>query len=775
MTAIDLPANTVDEIASDEPPSSRAPALLKTLHHAAAVLLGLAAFFLALFASLQPAGAETNLARAIAKLDDAKSGSLLIRTEDGGFADANRLGIDVDLKVSGPTVRARITQIFRNPTQDWVEAVYVYPLPEGSAVDTLKMVVGDRVIIGDIKEREKARAIYEQARRDGQRAALTEQERPNIFTNSVANIGPGETVLVQIEYQEPVKRSGDQFSLRVPMVIGPRYNPKPIVQTVDLRNDGKGWGTTVNDPVPDRSRISPDVLDPAKHAPVNPTNITVRLQAGFPLGEVKSHHHQVKIDSPDETTRIVKLWQGPVPADRDFELTWQAAPTRAPSVGLFRERVANADYVLATVTPPTMEESRGKSLPREVIFVIDNSGSMGGTSIAQAKASLIYALSRLQPTDRFNVVRFDDTMDVLFANAVPADASHLNRAKNFVGALEARGGTEMVPAMRAALTDGGTTDTVRQVVFLTDGAIGNEQQLFDTISAMRGRSRVFMVGIGSAPNSFLMTRAAELGRGTFTHIGSAEQVEERMRELFAKLESPVVTGLTAKFSDAKADMTPAALPDLYRGEPLVLAAKLDQLAGSVELKGRIGETPWSVTLPLANAAEGAGLSKVWARRKIADAEIARTLREATPDTADKTILALALEHQLVTRLTSLVAVDATPSRPGGEPLQLTELPINLPAGWDFEKIFGPRSRERTPADPANVPVERRAENDGRVQLADVKAQAAPAKRAVLIPAAQAQGVPLPRTATDSELKMLLGATLMALAMLLLALRRRAAA
>src|SRR4029079_18165674 len=187
------------------------------------------------------------------------------------------------------------------------------------------------------------------------------------------------------------------------------------------------------------------------------------------------------------------------------------------------------------------------------------------------------------------------------------------------------------------------------------------------------------------PNTFLMTRAAELGRGAFTHIGSTEQVEERMRGLFAKLENPAVTGLSAKFSDAKSDMTPAVLPDVYRGEPLMLATKLDKLAGSVEIKGRIGDRPWSVTLPLANAAEGQGLSKLWARRNERDAEVARTTRQASPEDADETILALALEHQLVTRLTSLVAVDKTPSRPQGEPLKVSELPINLPAGWDFEK------------------------------------------------------------------------------------------
>jgi Ca-activated chloride channel family protein len=413
-------------------------------------------------------------------------------------------------------------------------------------------------VVGEIKERQQARVIYEQAKQSGQRAALTEQEWPNIFTNSVANIGPGETVLVQIEYQEPVRQSGDVFSLRVPMVVGPRYNPAPLVQSVDLRPGEGGWGVTTTDPVPDRERISPPVLDPAQHGPVNPTQITVRLQAGFPLGEVKSHHHAVKVEQSSDEVRVIKLAEGPVPADRDFELTWKPAAEKAPSVGLFRERVGNADYLLAYVTPPTAEQAEQKPLPREAIFVIDNSGSMCGTSMVQAKASLIYALGRLQPGDRFNVIRFDHTMDVLFPTAVAADAENVGRAKAFVDRLQASGGTEMVPAMRAALNDtnAGEQSHVRQVVFLTDGAIGNEQQLFDTISALRGRSRVFMVGIGSAPNSFLMTRAAELGRGAFTHIGSVEQVEERMRGLFAKLESPVVTGIMAKFSDAVADPRP---------------------------------------------------------------------------------------------------------------------------------------------------------------------------------------------------------------------------
>ncbi|MDE2378795.1 MAG: marine proteobacterial sortase target protein [Bradyrhizobium sp.] len=711
--------------------------------------------FVALLVSFEPGWSATSEQASLLQPGDARSGTLLLK-DDGITSEATRLGIDVDITVSGPTLRARVTQVFRNPTKDWVEATYVYPLAANSAVDTLKMVVGDRIIVGDIKERRQARAIYEQARRAGQKAALTEQERSNIFTNSVANVGPGETVLVQIEYQEPVHQSGNEYSLRVPLVVGPRYNPAPVVQGVDFRPDGSGWGSTTTDPVPDRKRISPPVLHPAKHPPINPTSITVRLQAGFALGEVRSHHHAVKIDDRDATSRVVTLADGAVPADRDFELTWKPAAEKAPSVGLFREHVGDSDYLLAFVTPPALERTAERPLPREVVFVIDNSGSMGGTSIVQAKASLLYALGRLQPTDRFNVIRFDDTMDVLFATSVPADAEHLARATSFVGDLQARGGTEMVPAMRAALTDKlGETGMVRQVVFLTDGAIGNEQQLFETITALHGRSRIFMVGIGSAPNTYLMTRAAELGRGAFTHIGSVEQVEDRMRGLFAKLENPAVTGLGVRFTDASADVTPAIVPDVYRDEPLVLAARLDRLDGAIEIKGRIGDRPWSVTLPLQNAAEGKGLSKLWARRKIGDAEVARTMRETSPEDADKIILALALEHQLVTRLTSLVAVDRTPSRPEGEPLKLSELPINLPAGWDFEKVFGEH--------PQTVPTQLRERH------ADAGRQST-ARRPT--PAAQSDTVRLPKTATPAELKMIAGLILLALSLILFAFNRR---
>ena len=693
------------------------------------------------------------------------SGALLLRPPDAAPVEAPQLATDVAVEVSGPTARAVVTQAFRNTTGEWVEGTYVYPLPEDAAVDSMKLVVGERVIVADIRERAAARRDYEAARRSGRAAALTEQERPNVFTNSVATIAPGETVLVQITYQQPVRLSGGTHALRVPLVVAPRYNPAPPLVAPAAEAAGSEAGA---DPVPDRARITPPVLDPAAHAPVNPVSLGVSLRAGFPLGTVRSGTHAVRIEETGPESRRITLDAGPVPADRDFELTWTAAPRHAPTIGLFRERVGADEYLLAVLTPPDGAvmppdgavmppdgavmppgAPAAQRLPRDVVFVIDNSGSMAGASMRQAKASLLLALDRLTPADRFTVIRFDDTMERLFPEPVPADAAHLDEARRFVAGLEARGGTEMLAPLKAALADPHPEETgrVRQVIFLTDGAIGNEEQIFSAIAAGRGRSRLFMVGIGSAPNGHLLRHAAELGRGSDTVIGAIDQVAERTRALFAKLESPVVTDLSARFSEPGIDATPDLLPDLYRGEPVVIAAKLGRVAGTLTLRGRVGGQPWEQVVDLAAAVPGAGIGKVWARARIGAAETARLTGRLPAATADAAILSLALEHGLMTRLTSLVAVDATPRRPAGVALTAADLPLNLPAGWDFAAVFGERGS-------APAPRERRA--------------AAPVPTAA--PAAS-RGIDLPQTASPAPLHLWLGLSLLALGLLALRGRR----
>jgi Ca-activated chloride channel homolog len=619
--------------------------------------------------------------------NDVNSGSLLLKLKTGGYVEAPRQESDYTVTVSGPTARTVLTQRFTNPSDGWVEGVYVFPLPENAAVDTLKIVAGNRVIVGEVKERAEAKTIYLEAKAAGQAAALVEQERPNMFTNSVANIGPREIVVVQIEYQEAIKQTAGTYSLRLPLVVAPRYNPAPLVQTVDMKADGTGVIRT-NDPVPDRDRITPPVLDPTKNGKVNPVTISVALNAGFALGDVKSHHHGIKTQVMGEASQLITIEGDAIPADKDFELTWTAKGT-APQVGLFKEKVGGKEYLLATVTPPSLPPV-GKALPRESVFVIDNSGSMDGPSMVQAKEALLLGLGKLKTEDRFNVIRFDDTMDQLFPNAVEANAQNIATAKQFVSALTANGGTEMIPPLKASLVDDmvSAKSHLRQVIFITDGAIGNEQEMFATLTSQRGRSRVFMVGIGSAPNSYLMTRAAELGRGTFTFIGDANQVTARMDELFNKLGQPVVTNLVADLTAAKGLLTPSQLPDLYAGEPVLMMAEADALTGDLVIAGQVGDTPWKVTLPISAAGNGKGISKLWARRKISDIEVATTIGTITYEESAKQVRAVALTHQIVSSQTSLIAVDKSPKRPAGEKLTRAEIPLNLPAGWNFEKVFG---------------------------------------------------------------------------------------
>ena len=301
-------------------------------------------------AAAQTADAKPRQMAGYVRPNDVGAGALLFPSKEPGyFVEAPRLATDVQIDVNGPIMRTRVTQRFENPSKGWVEGTYVFPLPEDSAVDTLKMQIGDRFIDGQIKPRQAAKEIYEQAKAEGKKAALLEQQRPNIFTNQVANIGPGETVVVQIEYQSAVRQSNGLYSLRFPMVVAPRYNPQPIVQTVDL--DSR-TGYAVSDPVPDREKIEAPVLDPKKNARINPVTLTVNLKAGFPLGEVKSGYHAVDIASLDDLSRRVTLKGDSVPADRDFELTWKAIEGKSPYAGLFRETVGGKTYLLSFVTPP---------------------------------------------------------------------------------------------------------------------------------------------------------------------------------------------------------------------------------------------------------------------------------------------------------------------------------------------------------------------------------------------------------------------------------------
>ena len=605
----------------------------------------------------------------------AAHGLLLKARGDGPAQPAPLLETEVEIRVTGHVARAKVTQRFLNPHRDWYEGTYVFPLPENAAVDRLRMKIGERIVEGEVRERSQAKKTYAEAKAQGRRAALIEQERPNIFTSSVANIAPGEEIRVQIEYQQTLRYDQGRYSLRFPMVVGPRYLPASM------------------DPV-DAGRISPAVLRPSEDAGIhNPVSLRVEVQAGVPLAGLRSPSHAIDTESCGGAPCRAVL-RGPVPANKDFVLDWSLAPGSAPAAAVITEQKDGRHYGLIMVVPPALEH-RARPIAREAIFVIDTSGSMQGTSIVQAREALELAIRRLSVGDRFNVIEFNSYAQRLYPDARPATPDNIDHAVRWVRGLRARGGTEMAKALDLALDGRETPGRIRQVVFLTDGAVGNEDYLFAMIRERLGDSRLFTVGIGSAPNSHFMSKAAQFGAGTFTYIGRIDEVKEQMDALFAKLESPMLKGVRIDWDDAEGvEAWPRQIPDLYSGEPVVVLFSAARLGRELTVSGLAGDQAWQARVPVATAQGENALSGLWARERIG--ALMDQLRGGAPEPQIReAVVKLALEHQLVSRYTSLVAVDKTPARSADALLKSASLATNLPEGWVYEGVFGELPRGAT--------------------------------------------------------------------------------
>ena len=377
--------------------------------------------------------------------------------------------------------------------------------------------------------------------------------------------------------------------------------------------------------------------------------------------------------------------------DHDFELLWRPVPSASPRAMAFSETVNGEPYYLLMVVPPDLEGPTNVVMPREMIFVIDTSGSMHGTSLQQAKQALQRALQGLQPGDRFNVIEFNSYTNPLFSASVPADPASVGAAQNFVRQLQSNGGTEMYPALQFALRTSPPEAYLRQIIFITDGAVGNEEGLFQLIDSRLNGARLFTVGIGSAPNSWFMRKAAEAGRGTFTIISALHEVGEKMDRLFRKLENPQVTNISVEWPGGNVvEAYPAVVPDLYRGEPVTVrarAATTFRPGDRVRINGDSAQGAWSRDLGLGAADQSPGVAALWARSRIGDL-LDRGRRGADAAETRAAIVTTALAHHLVSRHTSLVAVDKTPVRPAGDPLQHEQVGNLMPFGQSGSAIFG---------------------------------------------------------------------------------------
>ena len=622
---------------------------------------------------------------------EAQIGSLLWQMEQG-YTTATLIDTDVEMQISGLVARVAVRQEFRNEGAEWVEGIYVFPLPDRAAVDRMRLHVGDRFIEGEIQEKERAKKTYEQAKQAGKKASLVEQQRANLFTTSVANVAPGERVVVEIEYLEDIRYEDGRFSIRFPMTLTPRYiSGQSLPDKI-----GNGWSGDT-DRVPDASLITPPMVSGSR---AHKIELAADVNAGMPLEIIASRYHPVSV-TESNGRYLVTLSGENVSMDHDFELVWQPVRSAEPRAMAFTELVNGEPHHLLMVMPPDQDEAPAVSMPREIILVVDTSGSMHGVSIAQAKRAVHLALQGLQPTDRFNVIEFNSVTKALFSSGVVASPSNVSNALNFVQQLQANGGTEMRPALSVALRGQPPETHLRQVVFITDGSVGNEDELFTMIEKELGNARLFTVGIGSAPNSWFMRKAAEAGRGSYTFISALHEVGEKMDALFRKLERPQVTDISVQWpGSVVVDTYPKTVPDLYFGEPVtvkVMASGEYRPGDTVRVSGNSVAGAWSRTLTLDASQHSEGVAALWARARIAELmNSERRLGDSVE--ARDAIVETAMTHHLVSKYTSLVAVDKTPARPAGEPLSSEQVANLMPYGQSTNAIFG------FPATATNAPM-----------------------------------------------------------------------
>ena len=596
--------------------------------------------------------------------------------------------------ISGFLARVTVTQVFENTATQKIEAIYTFPLPDNAAVDDMTIQIGNRTVRGVIRKREEARAIYEQAKRTGHVAALLDQERPNIFTQSVANILPGEQVTVTISYLQTLEYEAGAYQFVFPMVVGPRYIPGQ-----SIGKQAGEWAPDTNK-VPDASKITPQVTPKGTRAG-HDISIELAIDAGVPLLQLSSSSHKIEVDRIGASAATVKLKNPAEIPNKDFILKYDVAGEQISDAVLSQadsqtvskaKGVAGGYFTLILQPPARLPES--DITPKELVFVLDTSGSMMGLPIEKAKQLINHALDELYPGDTFNLITFSGDTRILFPEPVYPTAENIRKAREALNAQHGYGGTEMMKAIRAALVPSDSQDHLRVVCFLTDGYVGNDLEIIGEVQR-HPNARVFAYGIGNAVNRFLMESMAKAGRGDSEVVTVKGNVDAAAHRLYQRLRSPVLTDISIDWHGLPvSDVYPRNIPDLFTGKPLVLSGRYSAAtSGTITIHGKRAGDDFTREIPVhfkSTTSDGGIVSTFWARRKIDDLmsqDWAGLQNGNIQPEVKKDITLLGLTYNLMTQFTSFVAVEQRVVTTNGKP-QTVEVPVEMPEGVSYEGIFG---------------------------------------------------------------------------------------
>ncbi|GAA3118197.1 VIT domain-containing protein [Streptosporangium carneum] len=594
--------------------------------------------------------------------------------------------VDVTADLSGLVAGVKVVQIFRNPHDVALEATYVFPLPDRAAVTSFRMEADGRVIEGVLKERGQARADYDQAISEGRRAAIAEEDRPDVFTIRVGNIVPGERVTVRLVLNQPLPYEDGAATFRFPLVVAPRYIPG---SPLDGEQAGDGWAPDT-DAVPDASRITPPVLLPGFPNPVRLSLAASVDPAGLELREVRSSLHVVQ-----EEGDTVRLRPGER-LDRDFvlRLSFDASTSLAlapdlESGGESGEREgAEGTFTLTVVPDPAEATARAK----DVVLVLDRSGSMTGWKMVAARRAAARIVDTLVGGDRFAVLSFDTVVEHpegLGEGLSEASDRNRYRAVEHLARLEARGGTEMLDPLERAVTLLGTPagDTAgddgvrdRVLVLVTDGQVGNEDQILERLGARLAGVRVHTVGIDRAVNAGFLGRLAGLGAGRCELVESEDRLDEAMEHIHRRIGSPLVTDLSVKADGL--DLVPGSvgrLGSIYPGVPLTVQGRYRGAPGGALTVHGVDPTgrPWERRVT-GTRVDNPAVRAIWARARL------RTLEDryaAGDRSLEEEIVEVSLRYGVLCRFTAFVAVDSEVVAEGGPGHRVIQ-PVELPSGWE---------------------------------------------------------------------------------------------
>lgn len=599
--------------------------------------------------------------------------------------------------VSGFVAEVQVTQSYVNPFDEAIEATYVFPLPHGAAVTDMVMHLADRDVVAEIHPREEAEAIYDEARAAGRTAALMTQERPNIFTQKVANVPPGHRVEVELTYIEALPYEGGVSELVFPTVVGPRYIPGTPTEGPDLEASGRSADTGR---VPDASRITPPALAPGERT-VHRVDLQLDIAPGLPIAGLSSPSHRLATTyDKARTWASVEIEHGDRIPDKDFTLRIDVRDA-APKPVVLTHRAHDGDgYLTLAVQPPKLPADGSGVLGKDLFFVVDNSGSMHGPPLNASKALVRQALHGLNPDDRFTIMRFSDDVSSLSAKPLPNTPDNVERGLAFIDAMEGMGGTEMLSGIRRALEGEPEPGRVRVVFFLTDGYIGNDSEIIAEVQHRNHvGARLFSLGVGSSVNRALLNDMARMGRGEFRAMRVDEPIGPVVRRFYDRVRNPVLTDIELDWGRLPVIDGPETVPDLFDGQPLLVHARYTQSGeGTVTVRGRVAGAPYAVEVPveLPEQRDNPAVASLWARARIADMSHA----ESEDHGAWRgEITKVALAHRLMSKYTAFVAVDRETSRAPGEPLIPVAQRLPLPEDVTPRALGSLSRRAIPPGDP----------------------------------------------------------------------------